>query len=678
MVNLGSSLVGRLRNTVLPVSKCLFPLFEAVVNSILAIDERVKNDETFSRTDAYIDVRIQRELQTSVVEGTKPDVCNVQIEDNGVGFDENNFGSFMILDSMYRAELGCKGIGRLLWLKEFEGVHISSIYKESDALRERKFRFNERGIEEEKLQVLPEGVERKTVVELNSILGEYKKVFSKYTAKGIAKELFEHCQWFFLRKGGVYRIRVIDDTDIVNLDDLYEAYLPQSEVSTFAIGEIEFDVLHVWSQLSDSASTASYCANERIVIDEKIRGIAGLYDSALNHNGENLYYRCFVTSDYLDAHVSANRIAFEIPDKPLDGQSDMFGTIYFSDIQVKLQECVREYLSADLQDNILAGRSRMQQFVEQKAPYYRSLLASMKDEEIMVNPNSNDKTVELLLHDEMRKKERRLLEEGHDILHARTNETEEEYRRRSERYFSDAITLKETALAQYVVNRKVFIEMLRDAISRDANGKYKKEENVHKIIMPMRVTSNNVEFKENNLWMIDERLVFHRYLASDISFRSMPIAESDSLQRPDILVENMVYNNPLFISVSNKMPYTSLRIVEFKRPMRDDATDDNNPIRQCMDYVEKIRDGQARTDDGRPMTIQQGAFAYCYIICDLTESMRRICTREHLWPTYDNLGYTGYHEQLKIYFEVISYDQLLQSADERNEVLFDKLGLPHD
>lgn len=678
MANIGSSLVGRLRNTSLPVSKCLFPLFEAVVNSILAIDERVKNDETFSRIDAYIDVRIQRELQTSVVEGTKPDVCSVQIEDNGVGFDENNFGSFMILDSMYRAELGCKGIGRLLWLKEFEGVHISSIYKELDVLQERRFRFNERGIEEEAPQALPEGVEQKTIVELSSINGEYKKALSKYTANAIAKELFEHCQWFFLRRGGACRIRVIDGVDVVNLDDLYDAYLPQSEVSSFTIGETVFDVLHVWSQLSDSASTASYCANERIVIDEKIKGVTGLYDSALNHNGEMLYYRCFVTSDYLDAHVSANRIAFEIPDKPLEEQPDMFDTIYFNDIKEKLQECVREYLSSDIQDNIQAGRARIQQFVEQKAPYYRPLLASMKDEEIMVNPNSNDKTVELILHDEMRKKEHRLLEEGHDILHARNDETEEEYRKRSEQYFSDAITLKETALAQYVVNRKVFIEMLRDAISRDANGRYKKEENVHKIIMPMRMTSDKVEFKENNLWMIDERLVFHRYLASDISFRSMPITESDSLQRPDILVENLVYDNPLFITASNRMPYTSLRIVEFKRPMRDDATDDNNPICQCMDYVEKIRDGQAQTDDGRPMIMQQGAFAYCYIICDLTESMRRICTREHLWPTYDNLGYTGYHEQLKIYFEVISYDQLLQSAEERNEVLFDKLGLPHD
>lgn len=53
---------------------------------------------------------------------------------NGIGFDVNNFSSFMTLDSMYRAELGCKGIGRLLWLKEFEGVHISSVYKELNVI----------------------------------------------------------------------------------------------------------------------------------------------------------------------------------------------------------------------------------------------------------------------------------------------------------------------------------------------------------------------------------------------------------------------------------------------------------------------------------------------------------------------------------------------------------------
>jgi len=678
MESLESSLIGRLRNTSLPVSKCLFPIFEAVVNSILSIDERVKSEDTFTKEEAYIDVRIQRELQTSVVEGTKPDVSDVAIEDNGIGFDDNNYKSFMTLDSMYRAAIGCKGIGRLLWLKEFEGVHVSSVYSTDSQLAERRFRFNERGVDPEENTAFGEGVEQKTQVVLCSVLGEYKKTLSKYSANGIAKALFEHCQWFFLRKGGVCRIRVIDGTDVVCLDDLYDAYLPKCETSSFVIGESEFNILHVWSHLADSASTVSYCANERIVIDEKLKGIAGLYESALNHNGEMLYYRCFVTSDYLDEHVSANRFAFEIPDKPEEEQTDVFETIYFSTIQEKLQESVCEYLQPYLSVNIQEGRRKVQQFVEQKAPYYRSLLTSMKDEDITINPSSTDKNIELMLHEELRKKEYRLLEDGHDMLHVRANETEDEYRTRLEQYFSDAITLKETALAQYVINRKVFIEMLREAIQKGADGNYQKEEEVHKIIMPMRKTSNSVEFRENNLWMIDERLVFHRYLASDISFRSMPITESDSLQRPDILVENMVYDNPLFISASNRMPYTSLRIVEFKRPMRDDATNEKNPISQCIDYVEKIRTGHAQTDDGRPMAILPGAFAYCYIICDLTDSMRRECTREHLWPTYDGLGYTGYHEQLKIYFEVISYDQLLNSAEERNAVLFEKLGLPHN
>ena len=56
MAQLGSSLEGRLRNTDLPVTKCLFPVFEAVVNSIYAIDDRLKSDNSFSITEGKIRV----------------------------------------------------------------------------------------------------------------------------------------------------------------------------------------------------------------------------------------------------------------------------------------------------------------------------------------------------------------------------------------------------------------------------------------------------------------------------------------------------------------------------------------------------------------------------------------------------------------------------------------------
>lgn len=452
-------------------------------------------------------------------------------------------------------------------------------------------------------------------------------------------------------------------------------------MSSFYIGKSEFNILHVWSHLSDSASTVAYCANERIVLDEKLKGIAGLYDSALNHNEEMLYYRCFVTSNYLDGHVSANRIAFEIPEKPVEGeQTDMFNIIYFTTIQEKLQKCVQEYLSPYLNANIQEGKRRVQQFVEKKAPYYRPLLASMKDEEIIISPNSNEKAIELMLHETLVKKEHKLLEEGHDIMVVREGETEAEYKERTSKFFSEATTLKETTLAHYVVNRKIFIELLRRDVRKGKEGKYLKEEDIHNIIMPMRVTSGEVEFLENNLWIIDERLAFHSYLASDKYIKSMSITDSESLHRPDVLLEDFIYDNPMFIATSSKMPYTSLRIVEFKRPMRDDFSDkeEKNPIQQCINYVQDIRKGKKLTKEGRPITGSTESVAYCYIICDLTESMRELCVRERMWPTYDRLGYIGFHDTLKIYFEIISYDQLLNAAEERNSALFEKLGLPHD
>ena len=59
-MDLKTSLAGRLRNTNLPKSDALFPLFEAVVNSIHAIDDRIAEDDSFTLEDAHIKVLIVR------------------------------------------------------------------------------------------------------------------------------------------------------------------------------------------------------------------------------------------------------------------------------------------------------------------------------------------------------------------------------------------------------------------------------------------------------------------------------------------------------------------------------------------------------------------------------------------------------------------------------------------
>lgn len=678
---IGSNLKGRLRNIDLPISKCLFPLFEAVVNSIYAIDDRIVSEDSFESAEGRIQVTLSRSSNSDLF-GGKGELSTITIEDNGIGFDYSNYESFCELDSMLRVNRGCKGIGRLLWLKSFASVEIESYYKTNNgSIKNRHFVFTPEGITDLP-ELSTEGKSIGTKVTLKGPINNYKKAISKYGQDSIAKSLFEHCLWFFLREGSCPNIKIIEGRDVTNLSEIYDSYLygNNDNKTSFQIAGETFDVLHVRLQKSESKNQISYCAGNRIVKNEKIKDIVGLYDSAIKTLEGSFYYKCFVTSTYFDEHVAPDRYAFLIPDKA-DSNTQIEGLeqIYFDNIKENVIQKVKEFLSPYLGENILAGKDRLSQYIDEKAPYYKPLFAVLSDDEKVVNPTSTEKSLDLYLHNILVEKEHHLIEEGHDVLQVRTGESEEDYRERVEKYFCNAQQLKQTDLARYVLHRKYILELLEDALQIDDNGHYCKEERVHEIIMPMRITSDDTKFQDNNLWIIDERLVFHHYLASDKTFKSMEVTDCDSNRRPDILVDN-VFDNPLFVSEKDTPPFATLRIVEFKRPMRDNMESEDstkNPIDQCIDYVEKIRNGKITTKNGRPINVSEEIPAYCYVICDLTPSMQLVCKKHDFRKTYDSLGYFGYKSELKIYFEIISFDQLLNSAKERNAAFFDKIGISH-
>ena len=122
MAGFSIDLAGRVKNFDLPKTQPLIPLFEAVVNSIYAIEER-KERETF---EGRIDIRIIREPQEVVglegIDSTINEIAGFSISDNGVGLDDNNMKSFLQSDSTYRAAKGGKGVGRFSWIKAFEAT----------------------------------------------------------------------------------------------------------------------------------------------------------------------------------------------------------------------------------------------------------------------------------------------------------------------------------------------------------------------------------------------------------------------------------------------------------------------------------------------------------------------------------------------------------------------------
>jgi hypothetical protein len=683
-MSMNTYLEGRLRNTPLSYSYGLLPLFEAVVNSIHAIAEIPKSPKFIGVIEVEIIRSPQTVIQLKSDGSTKrglqplPEIIGFKITDNGIGFHENNMLSFETLDSVYKAEQGCRGVGRLLWLKAFSNIEISSIFQNSEgAFKKRIFNFNaKQGIYNLKLSDAKEKDHSQTTVYLNSFGSQYSKQCPK-TAKTIATSLLEHCLWYFVRPEGAPQIYIIDELERIDLNDIYEEYMFTSNYKEqINIQDEIFEVTHI--RLKTGSAKPHYiawCAASRVVNEENITSkIPGLHGKIKDPTGDFIYC-CFVTSSFLDKHVRPERTTFDIPEHN-DGLFSE-NELNFAKIRETILTSSAGYLSKYLKESRQAGLERVEKFVFQKAPKYRPILNRIPKENLSVDPNISDKDLDLVLHKQLAVIEGELLSEGHEVMRLADNEDLSQYQARLLEYLSKADDIKKSDLANYVFHRKTILDILEKAIQKGADGKYAREELIHEMIMPMRKTSNEVKLDSCNLWLIDERLAFHDFLASDKTLASMPITGCNETKEPDICALN-VFDEPLLFSEGQRLPLASIVIVEIKRPMRNDASsgEDKDPIEQVFGYLDRIREGGAKTQGGRIIPRSEEIPGFCYVICDITRSVEKRCRDKGLTVTSDQSGYFGYNANYKAYIEVISFDRLLNAARERNKAFFDRLGLP--
>jgi len=670
-VSLQTNLKGRLRNTSLPKSHGLMPVFEAVVNSIHSIEE------TNNITDGKVILHINRTTQGSLDLDAKSQspIIGFTIIDNGCGFDEANFKSFETLDSDHKIDKGCRGVGRLMWLKVFGLVEVEShFFDVDDKLKKRIFRFDDKsGVHGEK--VVEATYEKSgTIIKLLDFDENFRK---QVPAKGqsIANQLLEHVLWYFVRQGSAPKILLEDADEVFDLDLLLQEHMHASAfLETITIRDHQFELTHIKFRASvNKKHQLALCAANRLVKEESIQGkIPGLYGKISDVSGE-FTYTCYISSDYLNQHVRSERTSFDIA----EDVEDMLNEVSFKDIREAVLIRTKEYLQDVLAENVSAGRRRVDDFINNHAPRYRPIANYVPEELLIVDPEKSDKELELHLHAQWYEVERQLVSEGHDIMLPQNKEHVEEYKERLGDYLRKAGDLKKSDLANYVSHRKVIIDLLQKSIERLEDGKYAREDIIHELIMPMRKDSVEVFLDSCNLWLIDERLAFHNYLASDKTLSSMPITGNESTKEPDLL-SLRVFDNPLLVNDQISFPLAAITVIEIKRPMRNDMREgeDKDPIDQALSYLERIREGKVTTKSGRPIPGNNDIPGYCYVLCDLTESMHRRCRRANLRITSDGMGYFGYNEPSHAYIEVISFDQLVKAARERNRAFFDKLGLP--
>ena len=182
--------------------------------------------------------------------------------------------------------------------------------------------------------------------------------------------------------------------------------------------------------------------------------------------------------------------------------------------------------------------------------------------------------------------------------------------------------------------RRCVLDLFGRALELGPDGKYRSEGEVHDIIFPRRTDSDQIDFDDHNLWMLDERLNFASYVISDKS------PEATSLDRTDV----MIFNRPVVFRGENE-PSNPVTIFEFKKPQRDDFVNPSSkedPVQQIVRYVNQIREGQLRNSKGREIRVSKTTPFYGYIVCDLTPKVAKWLEFEKQFtPMPDGMGWDG-------------------------------------
>ena len=181
---------------------------------------------------------------------------------------------------------------------------------------------------------------------------------------------------------------------------------------------------------------------------------------------------------------------------------------------------------------------------------------------------------------------------------------------------------------------------------------------------------------EHNLWLIDERLTFADYVASDMALRSHKVLFGvESRDEPDI-----VAYYPLTFSADDPAvgALRNVVIVELKRPGKLQARDED-PWRQVTRYILKMREG-FYNERGQKIKASESTRFYCYIICDTDDQkVQRFLLEAQFERLFDGEeGYFLYHRDLRTYAEVRPFTRLLVDAERNHKAFFDRLGILTD
>jgi hypothetical protein len=644
-------------------AEALQPVFEAVSNAFHAVE------------DAFGDqYQARGQITVSITSPRSPSEIEIVVTDNGVGLEPKRFEAFYTTDTDFKMPRGGKGVGRLLWLDAFEVIKVVSVYRDAERTFRRSFTFvlqSEDQITKETNEETGEAPTG-TAITFKGLRGAAYQGKFPGQAPTIVRHFGSHFfADFILGKAPRVTVDVAGtatefprEIESLRIEDRGEASIPTAEFGELKLASF---ICHKSASANfDGLHQIHLVANGRTVTTRKIDGLVGV--GRFGPEDDHVYHGC-VTGEFLDDRVNQERTQFNFDESIIE-----------EIVRVCAEKARGDALSGEVSEFDTVRLGTMRDFVEEYPTFgfeeAQQLLARAPK-----NAVKPEQFAQALIPIRIRRdKERNDRIQTIVEQLSSSGEIPANFATAVRQATDDIRAEEQRQLAEYVLRRKIVLDVLEVLIRKireRANGSqdFQLEETLHQFICPMKLRGDDparVESSDHDLWIIDERLTFTKYFASDVPFTQI-VAGQQGTRRPDLLVYEQIHG----LGAEGEDPLKRIMLVEFKQPGRRDYDERYSPQNQLLEYINRLRSEEIVDYRGARVRVAPDCVYYCYVVADIVGKLE---VHTNGWRTTANgrgrmLDLSG---KLNGVIEIIEWADLLKDARLRNHAFLHAAGLRYE
>lgn len=606
-------------------------LFEIITNAIYANATKIK-----CQLDSF-ETHFEIDPQTPV----KKRLDSITVTDNGDGFDDDNYKSFSTYRTERNQSLGCKGVGRLIYLKVYENVHFVSRLKDKQELRSFDFVLD---FDPSLITKISEPVkENETSISLSVLTAQYLN-----RSRNLDRRILLDCGeirdkvlvqiiptlYFYKKKGIEISIEFEDMTGSTPDATITAADVPEFSERTFSIKDVNNNVydfvLNHAVMREEGQLEAYYCADHRTV--------CSFSDKDLKISLPYSYSGYFLlNSTYLHERVKNDRNDFDI----FPVKTDLWSTISWDTINNHLKGEISEIVKDGIPETERINKEKLRE-IELQRPY---LVNYIEDADIEIAGYLDSKQI-------IEKAKKRFDNAKESLL---ANAGKADY---TDQELRDAIEITQNELVSYVNDRAQVLERLRTLVDK----KERVEEVIHNLFMTKRSDDDFYYIGKNNLWLIDDRFTTYTYASSDKRIDEVlkSIGETtDDIEtladRPDLA---------LFFSHDPSKPESLKSVVVEIKPFDFPSKPDREKfhgITQLMDYLKafKVKENVEEIVG--------------FVVTDIDDKLATRLRDDGYVPLFSHAApiYHRFYEKPAISIYVLGAKTLIADAEARNKIFLD-------